>query len=237
MRELLSPLAERVFTASPVVFFETDLDGAPDLSVIALPNGAKLSDVLPADLYGRVQAQWVGLGLPNDRLTDLRPNFAAMNLNFSKAAQAGYTPQLGVDRILWERTKEERKARGHMETLSSQLRMLADTPIEEQVTSLEHILSQADLGVAELVDIVTAWRAGDLDFFERFVVKIFQRTPKTLEVVISVRNRDWIPDIVRLAKSSTPCLIVVGVLHLFGKTGLPVLLQEHGLQAEFQRDP
>jgi uncharacterized protein YbaP (TraB family) len=232
----LPHLAEQAFSRSSCVVFETDLDGAPDQSLLTLPDGMQLADLVSESLFRITQTHWLRLGLPESRMLALRPGFVAMNLQFTEAAQSGYTPQLGIDRNLWERAKREGKECRELEPFRDQLRMLAESPLEEQVSLLSYIANQSDVGLSELTGMVAAWRSQDTVHFDRLLKRRLQAWPNTFEVLITKRNKNWVPSIVALAQSGAFSLVIAGLFHFFGPTGLPTLLQQHGLRLAIKRD-
>lgn len=51
--------------------------------------------------------------------------------------------------------------------------------------------------------------------------------PDFLQKVFIDRNRAWLPEIVKIARSETPTLIAVGALHLIGEGSVIELLKSH----------
>ncbi len=107
--------------------------------------------------------------------------------------------------------------------------MLAESPGTEQISFLAYIVGQDDVGLSELSGMVSAWSNGNVEHFEALLVQRRRLWPLTFELLINKRNRRWAPSITAMAREGTPSLIVVGQLHLLGPTGLPALLEEHGL--------
>lgn len=219
---------ELAFSISSRVVFEADLDGIPDQSKFVLANG-NLDDLLPPTLYQATIGHWKRLGLPEDRLEKIIPGIVAMTLQFAEAGRNGYNPSLGVDRYLWERTAIEGKYRGVLELFGDQLQILVESPLDEQISLLDYVTSSDDLRASELAAMVDAWVCGDTDHFERLLERKFSMWPKTFETLISQRNKNWIPALLTMARSNEPTLVVVGLLHLFGSTGIPALLSKNGM--------
>ena len=114
--------------------------------------------------------------------------------------------------------------------MGSQLRMLANSPLGEQISLLDHILKQEDIGLSELAGMVNAWSARDAAHFETLLVQRMRLWPSTFEVLISERNRNWLPLVVAMSHDGVSRIIVVGLLHLFGPTGLPALVEQQGMR-------
>ena len=226
----LSDIAEQIYVKSERIVFEADMDMVPNQSPMLLPNSGLLADVIPASLYAEVTKKWIGLGIPESYLLHLRPFFAAVQLTMTKASQSGYSPEFGVDRHIWERATLDQKKKLNFETHSDQLQRMAEFPLDEQISSLENITAQDDLGLAELSTIVGACNKGDIQYLASFLQKRHRLWPAISESMISERNRKWAPSIAEVAKDKSPCIIVLGALHLVGPVGLPALLERHGLK-------
>src|SRR5579862_1044389 len=78
---------EQAFSASDRVVFEADLDGVPDQSLLVLPAGRALTDVLSAATYHTTLVHWRRLGLPEARLQTAVPGLAAITLQFTEAGR------------------------------------------------------------------------------------------------------------------------------------------------------
>src|SRR5690606_28946338 len=103
----------RAFEAATVLVEEIDLTEADDptaalgfLNKGVLPDGQTLRDVIAADLYDRVIARGVSLGLPAIALQRMKPWMVAVTLAAPELRNAGFDPALGVDRHFFERARE-----------------------------------------------------------------------------------------------------------------------------------
>ena len=105
-----------------------------------------------------------------------------------------------------------------------------NSPIEEQISLLEHIALQEDAGLSELVAKAGAWKNYDFDYFEKIAERDIRRWPLTSEVLLAERNQKWVPTLVTTIEEQTAALFVVGALHLPGESGLISLLTQTGLQ-------
>jgi uncharacterized protein YbaP (TraB family) len=222
--------AGRIFEQADRVIFEADPTLAVDASVFVLPSDCRLDKVIDADLFRRVHAHWSRFELPEANLSVLRPVMVATTLQFSEASRHGYLTEFGVDHVLRERAEQGQKRIEYLEDLNDQLRILMNTPLPEQASILEHIATKSDVGLSEVEAMAAAWRNGDVGYFENLLEDRSKCWPQSIDSLLTKRNENWAPHIADVARTSTSNLIVVGALHLVGPTGLPVLLQQHGLR-------
>ncbi len=78
--------------------------------------------------------------------------------------------------------------------------------------------------------LITAWRHGDIDFFEDNVLDEMLDYPELYRAIVADRNRRWVKHIDRLLEQEDDYLVVVGALHLVGPDGVPQLLEARGEQ-------
>ncbi|MEM5312349.1 TraB/GumN family protein [Paraburkholderia sp. JHI869] len=225
----LPDAVERAFSESTRVIFEADQRLPPDPSLLMLPPGIQLDSLIPKELFCRVRAHWSRLGLAEENLVKFRPIVVGISLQFLEAARNGYKVTLGVDTILRERAEKDGKSIRYLEKLNDQLSLLSGTPANEQISFLSHIANQADAGLSEVVDMISAWRSNDMQYFEGLLDQRRKEWPQMIDDVLTKRNITWAPQIAELAKGSGRNLVVAGALHLLGETGLPTLLREYGL--------
>ncbi len=225
----LPDVVERAFSESTRVILEADQRLPPDASLLMLPPGIQLDSLVPNELFRRVRAHWSRLGLPEENLVKFRPIVVGINLQFLEAARNGYVVALGVDTIVRERAEKAGKEIRYLEKLNDQLSLLSGTPTNEQISFLSHIANQADAGLSEVVDMISAWRSSDIQYFEDLLDQRRKDWPQMIDDVLTKRNITWAPQIAELAKGPGRNLVVAGALHLLGETGLPTLLREYGL--------
>jgi uncharacterized protein YbaP (TraB family) len=226
----LSPRIEQAYTAAQRIAFETRLDAKPDLSSAVFAQGQRLSQVLQPAVFEATQARWLALGLPEQELEISRPWFVGIRLQLAMAAQRGFLWELGVDKYFWTRAINDGRDVIPLETAESALTAFASAPLQEQTTFLSYFALSADTAMSELLSMVAEWRAGRYEVFERVLSQRLAMCPRLFKELVVERNGRWIPKLLAMARDRTPTLVVVGVLHFAGESGLPALLAHHGLQ-------
>jgi uncharacterized protein YbaP (TraB family) len=237
----LPPVFGKAFDATVTLMTEVNLGAAADPAVIlpaaataVLGNGRTLSALLDRETYERVQGSAMASGLPMLLLDRMPPWLVAMTLAVPALRRAGFDPALGLDQHFYERaTAAKRPIRG-LETLAYQLDRLSGLPLSLQVDMLRAVLSDVDLQVSAVTDLVEAWRTGDVAALERLLLKEFRQSPEVYQRLLIERNQAWAPKIAACASEPRPCLVVVGGAHLVGPDSVVALLRQAGFSVDQQ---
>src|SRR5688572_11441690 len=234
----------RAYAEAEALVMELDLDDFDPLEAQSwmLQHGMFSGDTTLREAIGdkrfqRVAAEAERLGLPMDGLQKIEPWAIALSLMELQYAQLGFDPQLGVERQLEQRARRDGKEIRGLETLDDQLGKLDALPYEMQGRFLE--LTVEDMGDVErqTTELLAAWRAGDSDRLARLLVTEFDEFPELYRILVTDRNKKWIPQIEKLLQDKRDYLVVVGALHLVGKEGLVELAQGRGLKPALVKSP
>nr|WP_168790240.1 TraB/GumN family protein [Paraburkholderia aromaticivorans] len=184
---------KKAFAEATFVVFELDLDAPVDPSPMFLPSGMKLSQILPATTYERAVGHWLNLGLPRERIDMLKPAIVAITSQMTAASKNGYSTDLGVDRHFWDRATRDVKSRDALETIADQMTAMTAAPNDEQISLLDYLLHQDDVGSSEISSMVASWSRGDIGFFEQMAMERRHRWPQAFSVLLDKRNESWMP--------------------------------------------
>ena len=197
-----------------------------------LPQGKVLADVVDADVY-RLAAQHMGeLGVDVKALEHFEPWFLAITVLDLGMRKLGFQPDRGVEQYVLGRARTAGKEIVGLETLEFQIGLFDALPPEQQQAMLEQTLAELDEGVAVLGEMVTAWRAGELESLSSELLEDFGDFPGLYEKVVTNRNKSWVPTLERMLTDGHRHLVVVGALHLVGPDNVIDLLEERGHQVE-----
>lgn len=235
----LAPVVETVYAQADHLVFEIspELADSPGMGTqmvqrAMLPAGTELADVLSKDTVNKLRVQ-IGNEAAYAAMARYKPWFINVGLALRAMQGAGLDPALGLDQYFMQRARGDHKASGGLEGIEAQLRAFDAAPMSEQELSLREALRPA----AELQDDVRelhrAWRDADLEALEKIQrEEFFEKTPVTGRLVLTERNRHWLPQLQAMLAQPHTTLVVVGALHLVGDEGLPALLTKSGFQVE-----
>lgn len=226
------------YNDSKELVMEMDLAKLDDSSVSAwllehgsYPDGESLQQALGPERFARVAAQTTALGLPLEQLAMLRPWVAALLLTDMMYLKLGYDPQSGVEQQLIARTVQDHRPTAGLETVDEELGQLEQMSPEDQAQFLDLTLQDLKNTDSELDTMLTAWRSGDTAKLAAELSDTYNQFPALYRVLVSERNRRWLPLIKNYLATDHNVLIVVGALHVVGKGGLLELLRSAGVVA------
>ena len=234
----LPPTVDALIDGADNIVMEIDLDDvdAAQQQLIVqkamLPQGKVLADVVDADVY-RLVAQHMGeLGVDVKALEHFEPWFLAITVLDLGMRKLGFQPDRGVEQYVLGRARRTGKDIVGLETLEFQIGLFDALPPEQQQAMLEQTLAELDEGVAVLGEMVTAWRAGELESLSSELLEDFGDFPGLYEKLVTNRNNSWVPTLERMLTDGQHHLVVVGALHLVGPDNVIDLLKKRGHQVE-----
>jgi uncharacterized protein YbaP (TraB family) len=85
---------------------------------------------------------------------------------------------------------------------------------------------------AETQSVVKAWRNGDSATLAALLSDEYKSFPALYRLLVSDRNKLWVPQIEKLLRGNQDYFVVVGALHLVGDGGLLELMRRDGFKPE-----
>lgn len=241
LRESDYPLPAAIadtYARADTLVMELDMD---DLDPATVRRLATELGVLPADdslqawlgdeTWQRAQTLATAAGIATDRLTRNEPWLAALTVEQIALSRLGFDPELGIESHLVNLARHDGKPIVGLETIDGQLRLLDTLPLPVQRRLLLDTLADSATLESTMNDMLDAWRHGDIATLEHQLAEDAQDNPALYEVLIAARNRHWVQHIETLLDDDRDYLVVVGLLHLAGKDGVPCLLAAQGLTA------
>jgi uncharacterized protein YbaP (TraB family) len=234
----LPPTLDALVGAADGIVMEIDLDdvdAAEQQRIVLeamLPQGTVLADVLDPDVYAEVEVEMRELGVDLTQLEHFEPWFLAITALDLGMRKIGFQPERGVEQYVLGRARSAGKEIVGLETLEFQIGLFDALPREQQQAMLEQTLAELDEGAAVLGQMVTAWRAGELDSLSAELLDEFDEYPGLYETLVTKRNTAWVPQLERMLTDGRRYLVVVGALHLVGPDSVIELLEKRGHDVE-----
>ncbi|UYZ84518.1 TraB/GumN family protein [Entomomonas sp. E2T0] len=227
----------KAFDASKRIVFEIDLaemsslTSAAKMMQIFQLQGTTLDKTLKPAVWRELQQMMQKHNIPTT-LVMFDAAFMSFSLPMIIWQQQGY--QEGIDKILYDKAKQQGKAVAGLETFDQQLAALASLKrinpnilIEETLKgltdpelALDTLIKQVYQGETTAIeDQLEHYKTKDMEtFYQNLLVK---------------RNQAWIAQITRYAADNTPTMVVVGAMHLVGDDSVLKLLEEKGYQIKY----
>ena len=233
----LNPAIERVFDSAGVVVFETDIDrlGTAAVSMLAagtLEGDTTLVDVVSTELYDDVSQRLETLGMDIGGFKKMKPWMVALSLTSFELMRADYLGSEGIDAYFSSRAKADDKPQHALESIDYQISLFAEMSEEESVDFLGYTLTELDMMIPLVDEIVAAWKIGDSARIEELLVDGFEGHEALYDRLVTERNLRWLPLIEELFRDDIDAMVVVGSLHLVGEQGLIELLKGKGYEIE-----
>jgi uncharacterized protein YbaP (TraB family) len=230
---------EKAFENSSRLFFEINLDTIDDQKMKQLTiakgtysDGQTLKASLSNQTYEFAKKRLADQGLNIEQLEKLKPWLLAITIDVLELQKMGFDQSRGIDKYFYEKAKKNGKKVDGFETAEYQVNLLADMPAAMQETMLLQTMKDLDEAQKEMTAIVEAWKSGDADALDTFLLKSFKDYPEIGKMLIVDRNKNWLPRIESLISQNENVMIIVGAAHLVGKDGVISLLKQKGYQVE-----
>ena len=233
-----SDLTDAVATADEI-WFEIPIGGRDDQRAASLllrrgslPRGETLAAHVTPEMLRRLNLDAIQLGLSPVEIDGMRPWLADATLSLASDGRSGALASEGVER----QVAAIAPATAHQHALESardQVTMLADGSMAEQIDLLGVTLDEIERQPKEYRTVVDAWVAGNTAALrEEALDPLMAASPRAFRVLITNRNQRWSKEIARRLTHPGRIVVVVGVGHLLGPGGVPVLLQAAGLAVD-----
>lgn len=194
-----------------------------------LPPEHTLEQELGGAAFARVKTEAAQLGIDAGLLQRMRPWLAGLTLTQLHLVKLGWDPQSGVEQRFVRLAAADKKEIVGLESMATQIELLASLSPELQREFLLYTVDDADLIEKEIGDLTRAWREGDVTALEALLNEGFKKYPQLYEPLTIVRNRAWIGSIEPLLHERDDYLVVVGAAHLVGRESVVDLLRRKGL--------
>jgi uncharacterized protein YbaP (TraB family) len=216
------------------LYLEYDMDSptlSEEMSAEAfMKDGKKMSQLVSPEDFKTVR-DYVKKNFDLDLTTveQYKP-FMLTTMFYSKILDC---PVKSYENELITLTKTQKEEVYGLETVKEQMQIFEDIPYEVQMQEIVRTTNGGfEKDVAEYKKMLDAYSHKDLNK----IVKITNETENILfikyrDVLITNRNKMWIPRIDKIAKE-TPTFFCVGALHLVGKEGVIKLLRKKGYKVE-----
>jgi uncharacterized protein len=235
----LQPPLDAAYKDSDLLLEEVDMAELTDptsqmalLSKGMLPSSTPLDTLISPATYALLTKRAEALGVPAAPFKMLKPWMAALTLVQLEWQQAGFDPQLGLDKHFYDRAKADGKTTQGLETAEYQVSRLDGLSMEQQEHLLAESVKELDEEKANMKKLVDGWRSGDVAAVERIVLSELKAEPALYQRLLVERNRNWLPRIEALFGRPRHALVVVGAAHLVGPDGLIAALKAKGYTVE-----
>jgi len=240
----LAPAVEFAFTDSDAIFTELKESQVELSARVAkegmLPAGTHLSDVIPADMYGKINRLVESNKMIMNVVNSSRPWMVGMYLQMIDAMP--YMQGVALDMQLTNRAHEEDKEVGGIETVDEQLAALAFGSEEEQIKllgiAIDDMIEKYDNEISDIELMLNYYLEGDIDGLWEFataeLLDASQLERDAFDALLTVRNDNMADRINKRIKANPESVTfyAFGALHFAGPQGVDALLRGMGYEVE-----
>ncbi len=234
----LHPAVDRAMDEVEAFYAELPLDqafGPGMLRRLALPDRATLDQVLPQDLYDRVEAAFAESGIPFAMMRRLKIWTVAVQLQLLDHMQQ-FTSGKALDQVLYDRARDDLLEVGGIEDVEEQLGVFDGLDRAQQVDMLRQALRERDDARRQerdpLEELVQLYLEGDVEKLAAHGESGIsdEMGDEVAERLIHARNRRMAARIeARLRGDERKAtFFAVGAAHFGGPTGILTLLAARG---------
>jgi hypothetical protein len=230
---------DKAYADSAALVMEIDMDDLNPLDAqgLMLEKGMlagdeTLSGIIGKARFDQLQTQVGDMGIPAEALEHFRPWMVAMTIEQLQLMKLGFDPGSGVEMQIANHAKSDQKEITGFETIQEQLGLLANLSMPDQIKFLDLTVEEMREAQTEVNELLAAWRAGNSAKLASMLSEEYAEAPRLYTTLVSDRNRRWTPEIEKLLKADKNYMVVVGTLHIVGKSGLLELLRADGFSAK-----
>jgi len=240
----LAPAVEAAFAESDAIFTELkesqlELSGRVAKEGM-LPEGTHLSDVIPADMYDKINGLVESNKMIMNVVNSSRPWMVGMYLQMIDAMP--YMQGVALDMQLTNRARAEDKEVGGIETVDEQLAALAFGSEEDQIKllgiAIDSMIEKSDNEISDIELMLNYYLEGDIDGLWKFanaeLLDASQLEKDAFDALLTVRNDNMADRINKRIKANPESVTfyAFGALHFAGPQGVGELLKGMGYEVE-----
>jgi uncharacterized protein YbaP (TraB family) len=171
-------------------------------------------------------------------VASFKPWLLATVLALAEYASLGYRTDLAVDAYLARLARAGKVRVIELESVDAQLALFDRLPEAAQWRFLDESVGLIESGKqrAQVREVVEAWRSADRAGLDAIAERAQQDDTLSgrfvQQVMLDERNGPLADKLAQLLASENNTMAAIGVLHLVGKHGVPVLLRARGLTVE-----
>jgi len=218
---------DNVYNQVSKVVFETSLDFPQN--PIYFYEKDKLSKNTSKALFRDTKKAWLKHGLEYSDLEKSKIWYAALSIGSRININNGFLAEYGIDRIMWDKSKEDSKEVDWLESQDAGLSCFDNAPLEEQRKFLMKPVRDKKEVLKEMITLTDSWNSGDEESLIRILDVALEEFPEIFSSLLFQRNSDWLSKFIAAIDSGTPTLFVVGALHCVGESSIQNMLSKsHG---------
>ena len=218
---------EEIYTNVTTIVFESSLDF--EHQQVCFYNDDKLSNHISKTLFRDVKKTWLKYGFPYADLEKSKIWQVANSIIFGILESKGLNAQNGIDNLLWEKSKTDKKHIEVLEPPDAALSFFDSAPLEEQVKYLSNTVRNKKQVIEGMNGVIENWKTGNMEELAIILRTTIENLPVMFNGLIAERNSLWMNHFISALNSEVPTLFVIGALHCVDVCSIQNMLRDkHG---------
>jgi uncharacterized protein YbaP (TraB family) len=217
------------FAKTQQLFLELDMDDPTMLPATVqgavMDKGTTLKTLLNPQDYATAQQYFQqNLGVSIDQVGTIKPFVlvALLYPSFLGCQQPG-----SWEGMLTKLAQTRQMEILGLESVQEQLAIFDRIPLREQVAMLMEVINDPHKAKQQVQELLAAYRNQDMPVIHQMVIQSTQTETKYETILLTERNRRWIPKIAKAAQTKST-FFAVGAGHLGGRNGVVAILRQAG---------
>lgn len=231
----IPPVFDKVYAEADEVVFEIDMAEMTNPAVAmkmmalgALPAGESLSDHFSEETMDKLRSYLSERKMPTGLFDRFTPGMVYLTLSSLEATRQGADPNLGLEMQYFKKSQEDGKPSRGLETPEFQMSRFNELEKAEIEQLIGESLDDLEKASEQLDEIITAWKTGDSGKISALLLEQMEEGSAVREVLLTQRNKNWVPEIEKSLAGETTVLFLVGAAHLIGKDSVIDLMEKKG---------
>lgn len=243
-KDLPIPAAfDEVYDLCDEVVFELDIAEMMDPATSKrvqkngmLPKGETFEDHFDESTSASIRSYLGDLGVPARAFDQMKPGTLLITLTSLAATKQGARPDLGLEIQYYRKAINDNKRTSGLETMDYQMSLFHGLETETVQRLINDMIDEQDQAGEALERVIGAWKSGDPKQIEDIIVSELAEEEEMKELLLTRRNKNWIPAILEALEGDKNIMFLVGAAHLAGEGSVIDLLEKEGF-APVQMNP
>lgn len=223
--------SQAIYKEADVMSAEAQAEAQTLVVELGMLDGETLSDILDDEAEQEVQEALDILGVPMAVIDPMEPWLAAITLGQVGMMQQGYAPGAGVEAVIERLASEGDKELRYFETMEQQMGFFANLPEADQVAFLVSGAEAIEDDPQMLDRLVEEWVEGDVNALADMIAdEDALGSGAVYDVLLTQRNRNWIPQITAILDEPGTYMVAVGAAHFAGEDSVIAMLRSEGFE-------
>lgn len=220
-----------------IVAFEEDIAAQMNMSQSMMyQDGSTIEDHLSAETFAKVKKYLEDTDSYYSMYVFFKPAMFESLLSLDAVEKSGMSADYGIDKFFINEATEDGKEIIEVESIESQMQMLANFPDGYYDFSLSMAVDSLREDDDPMGKLYKAWRKGDMAYFETELTDEYDELTDEQIGYLEEYNKAMLTDRNKLMseaadeifKDGKNCFYVVGLAHMIGEDGIVALLEDMG---------